>query len=245
MHTLKEIEKKLSQGFNEVKQKSLDDFISITENFKELFSKEPKDYSHEKHSQSREIKRLIEEILPIRLFIDLWNGSQIISITLPDRNENTNYDAILKTKKKTYYIEVTCAKDGHQEHLQRRILDKYGYCFRNLSAEDCKESLNNNTPPESKFVLIKNSIRKYRNFISEAIEKKMEKNYPENTILVVSALCQSFVYGRDEDKADFRNFCSDLTGDISQKSKEKFKEIYLVCVLIDTTKLIRLFERVD
>ena len=175
--------------------------------------------SREKYHKSRAMKKLREEVWPIKIFLQSRKDKYPVDWIEFHLNKKNDCDATLQTKHQTYFIEVTYPKDGHQEYYQAKQMDKHGYATSG-SPEKLKKEIENNQKPQARFV--SKDDRTYEDFKKTvgAIEKKLSKPYPDNTMLLVALnfpwLCCD---------ADWK----ELHGDISNFQKdEKFLEIYLV-----------------
>jgi len=152
------------------------------------------------------IKKLIEELLPIKSYLINTNCSELSWICWEGKDQkgdaNTN----------TGIIEVTTAQ-LQNDYKKRQELNKNGVCF------SAKKIVDGKTQPYaySSDEHIKDAI----NLIDEAIKKKASKNYPKQTILVIAIFLDTLI---DDDEAELiTKFFHD-----EKHLLDPFKEIFVV-----------------
>ena len=64
----------------------------------------------------------------------------------------------MKTQKGKIYLEVTCPKDGNKEHYARKVLDKHGLVFSNVTIQEYKDSLEKQILPRGNFSNVTDAI---------------------------------------------------------------------------------------
>lgn len=142
----------------------------------------------ELNKRPRNIKVLIEEILPISVYTKAkyklgnsfevcWaSRTQPIDAEIQISNNSLNRDL----REKSYYLEVTCAVHP-KEYLVRELLNAQGYSY----APDGIEKIGKNLISECISYENYRFIDHFVEIINLGIKKKANKDYPENTILIV------------------------------------------------------------
>ena len=194
---LKYFEEKVSQYYG--KEQTKDEFISFVDKYLIM----PRKLGIPRGTNSRHIKKHLRgEAYPIQLFL-LSLRKPIKSITLEGGNKN--YDAVLRVDdEKSFFIEVTCPKDGRLENQQSHHIEKYG----SVLSSDLPECVDDSLEEEKERILT-------------IISKKTNKKYNPNTILIVTAggfpLCED---------ANWERLCSELRPCV--QGNKTFTEIHLV-----------------
>lgn len=218
----KDFEKQVDSEYNH--EKSTKDFIEwVTQT-----NKQTRAYGNEELKKSPIIKRLREEALPVRTFLELHTHSYE-SILLIDGSQQ--YDGVLKGKNSNH-IEITCVKDGQYELFQAQHMDRFDHAPNSgVKKEDIKEAVNKNDwgdlPVDEQGLfaeveMVQEKLEELDKQVVVAINKKVSKEYPADTILLVSVDDGSLV----EDH-HFAQLCEKVKSQLHQKT---FSEIFMVSV---------------
>lgn len=169
-----------AEFFNKVKDRYVDglEFCRIAYDLFEYVKEHDQD-GYELTKRPRNIKELIEEILPISVYV--WSKYRLGNyIQVCWTSRTARFDAEIKVMEESYFLEVTCAVHPN-EYLVRELLNKQGYCY----AADGVKKIGRDITTE--YISYDNSsfIESFVDSIALRIHKKMRKNYPENTILVI------------------------------------------------------------
>lgn len=135
-------------------------------------------------------KELMEEAFPIGLFASRYfEGSAEVEISLKVGSQS--YDAIVSDKRKTpsgiSYIEVTLASEGEADHLRMVTLHETGQVsgLDRVSKSGTKKT-GQVISVKAEAVSQQEVLARERQMLSAAIERKLDKKYPEHTALVVA-----------------------------------------------------------
>lgn len=134
-------------------------------------------------------KELIEELYPLAIW-GAW-------LTLPDqvvvkpKIGSQNYDAIVTDKRgdlETFYIEVTQAHKGESEHLRRLHLEREGWSpGPSLDMIKIGTKAKGLTVKAGRLLTtLEGAVRQAETLVREAVQRKIRKNYPESTRLLVA-----------------------------------------------------------
>lgn len=172
-------------------------------------------------------KDLVEEALPLGIFSEKhFKGSRCVRIQHVLGNQN--FDAIIKDrrlkKSSLKFIEITQAHEGENAHLRMIHLEEKGHTS---ILGKVKKSGTKNTgltiEIESEAVSHNSVVDSEIERIHDAAQRKSDKQYPDNTGLVI--VCEDYIAFRDEDDIDrltnyvTENILVDLTN---------FREIFIV-----------------
>jgi hypothetical protein len=135
-------------------------------------------------------KELMNEALPIGLLASSYfSGSDEVSIQLKIGNQN--YDAQVFDRRdgglRVDYIEVTVAGDGEDDHLRMRALHEHGEvsglgAVRRTGTQ--KTGLKIHVDRE--MIAQSEQLRRENARIAGAIQRKLSKKYPPNTLLLLA-----------------------------------------------------------
>lgn len=150
-------------------------------------------------------KELLEEARPIGLFASqFFESSEEVHIGLKIGNQV--YDATVSDARATpsgiRFLEVTLASEGELDHLRMRKLHEDGQVsgFGRITKTGTKRTgLRIEDEPEA--ISQESLLRLEKRLISEAIERKLAKQYPEGTALVI-AFDDIMSYDRPENQAN-------------------------------------------
>ena len=146
-------------------------------------------------------KKLLEEILPICKYVqNSYRAGRYISICWVDGNQQ--YDAKVSENgfyidqgfyPEESYIEVTCSVHP-LDYLAREKLENDGFCYGYDGLSRNKDrSIESAATSYSGLSFIEQDAE----LVVKAITKKLGKNYPENTVLIVQSKL-STVYAKSE-----------------------------------------------
>lgn len=127
----------------------------------------------------------MNEALPIGILAKLlYELNNQVHLSLKVGNQN--YDATVKDKRmhpsSIEYIEVTVAGDGEQDYLRMRALNEFGQA----------SGLGKATKIQKQIIVVDEMLRQSDIVerecanISKAIERKLKKAYPMNTLLLLA-----------------------------------------------------------
>lgn len=146
-------------------------------------------------------KKLLEELLPICKYIqNSYRAGRYISVCWEDGNQQ--YDARVSEKgfyidqgfyPEKSFIEVTCAVHP-KDYLAREKLENDGFCYGYDGLTRNKDRSIDSIP---KCYQGCSFIEQDAEFVVQAITKKIGKNYPANTVLIVQSNL-STVYSQGE-----------------------------------------------
>lgn len=168
-------------------ERSPDEFYSwvIEKTYELAQSKESKTYAR---SGDQLAKKFYDELYPLAVFIN-HEYSGIENLRIKPSLGNENYDAVvtLESGLPISFIEITYAKDGHDESLRMEYLEKHGHVC--LTGQITKEGRRNSN---DRSVLVDNeaachetAVQKSIELISVAIQKKSSKHYGDSHTLLV------------------------------------------------------------
>lgn len=178
--------------FAKIKDRYVDglDFCRIAYDLFE-YVKEHDQHGYELRKRPRNIKELIEEILPISVYIKTkYRLGNYIQVCWTSRT--ACFDAEIKVLEDTYFLEVTCAVHP-KEYLVRELLDKQGYCYAVDGVDKSNKVI------KSECISYNNSsfIEHFIGLIALRIHKKNSKNYPKNTILIICCELDIIYFSRE------------------------------------------------
>ena len=220
--------------------------------FIKIFVKELNHYLHDvenKHEKTHKSKVLrknfIQELYPLHLFLN--KSYKKDSITIEIKNGNKNHDAVLREEGKETFIEITYPRDGEQDLYFRKHLDKFKRAplTDDISTKSLKNTIENNEGLSHEFELVSEKIKEGAKEINKILEKKANKNYDPETILLVCHNIRLLIRDRTQ-KLCFPEeilpnkwiFLEMTNIDYFHKHikipvNNKFREIYLVGLLDD------------
>ena len=117
-----------AEFFNKLKDRYVDglEFCRIAYDLFEYVKEHDQD-GYELSKRPRNIKELIEEILPISVYVRAkYRLGNYIQVCWTSRT--ACFDAEIKVIEESYFLEVTCAVHP-KEYLVRELLNKQGYCY--------------------------------------------------------------------------------------------------------------------
>ena len=212
-------EKELSQGFGE--EKSPKDFIAWSNSRKEITSKCRKaGVTLEDLKGSKVFSNMVEEVLPIVAFLKCCHDYKIKSV-IYNGHGSQNYDGSFTTSsEKTFYLEVTCAKDGELDFYRLLHMDQFRTTPLSASKEELNAAIKQGKAVRSGFVPAEPAFNDSRSTIENRIEKKINKKYKSNTILLV--IENESIFHNDSEMKNFTN------GIRIPERANNFHEIYFV-----------------
>ncbi len=178
--------------------RSPDEFVIwVDKKYKELESPAMRESIR---SRSGLIKKFVEEILPLKLFVKKeFQGRSDIQV-LP-KLDKQNFDAEIVDVCHTLRVEITYAKDGYDESLRFEVLPKER--FVSFYASIARVSGRRGSPDSSieigqdTMVCRDRTVKEYLNLLQKRIAKKANRCYGPNCILLVAV----------DDSVVFRKSC--------------------------------------
>ena len=182
--TLDSAEKELSQGFGE--EKSPEDFIAWSDGQEKItFKCRNEGVTLKDLDRSRVFSKMIDEVLPIVAFLKRCHDYEIKSV-IYNGHGSQNYDGSFTTScGKTFYLEVTCAKDGELDFYRLSHMDQFRIVPLTASKKEIFAAIEEGKEASSEFILTEPAFNDSRSTIENRIEKKISKEYQPNTILLV------------------------------------------------------------
>ena len=176
--------KHIEKSYEEKRDRN--EFVEWVDNIFESIRKNYQPKKHKEFNDNRIIKKFIGEAYPIR---NLWDArpSFFDEIKL-QWDDSKNYDAVFFNNAEEGYIEVARPHDGHIKDFECQHMDKFGSTpWGGYNVEDFKKNLKNeeSEPLENNCVSHEDSLRRITKKIVATVKKKKEKNYPQNTYLIV------------------------------------------------------------
>jgi hypothetical protein len=135
------------------------------------------------------IKQLVEEVSPLAIWGKFKFGDTD-QVLLKPIIGNQNYDAKIIDKRiepaTITYIEITQAHEGENDYLRRCELLNRGIVFSNAPVIKTGKGKNRKVliPPEA--TSVEEGVKKELNRIVDAVKRKVAKDYPVNTSLIIS-----------------------------------------------------------
>ncbi len=129
---------------------------------------------HELQRRNREAKRMQEEAFIVYQYLKHFYREREISVELRDGSQN--FDAIIYAEDDTLteYLEVTCVPEENDHDLRHELADKGQYSLKTILQHHP-------------------SLANYSGLVSEAIRKKLAKDYPTPTTLLVALSAEMIV----------------------------------------------------
>lgn len=153
-------------------------------------------------------KELMNEALPLGVLAERYfDGSSQVNITLKVGNQN--FDATVVDNRQggslVQYIEVTIAGDGEEDYLRMRLLHERGNVsvLGHITKSGTKRSTVN-IEVSDEATSQAEVLRRERDRISRAIERKLGKPYPQNTMLLL-ALDDTMAFDRSDNIANIES----------------------------------------
>lgn len=153
------------------------------------------------------VKVLMNEALPIgRLALTYFGGSKQVSIRLKVGSQN--YDAMVcdtrKQNSSIQYIEVTLAFDGEDDYLRMRALHEKG------EISGLGSVIKNGTQRTGLEIYVEREmisqpeiLRREKNRLTLAIKRKLNKQYPPNTLFLIG-FDDSIAFDRPDNIANIK-----------------------------------------
>jgi hypothetical protein len=137
---------------------------------------------HELHRRDRESKRMHEEAFVVYQYLKHFYRDRGVSVELRDGSQN--FDAIICAEDDSVleYVEVTVVPQEDDHNLRHELADKGQYSLTTI--------LTHNP-----------SLTDYAKLVSEGIHKKLCKDYPTPTTLLVALSAEMIV--EEDDRFDF------------------------------------------
>lgn len=164
-------------------------------------------------SNQNSFKGFFEEMVPLMFFLQM-QGHNYQKIKYMAGNQKG--DAILDGK---ITIEITKAQND-QKYLVTQDILNYGFAF---SPKNIQKYGTGSSPTKTQPYVHRNKehVNDVAQYISKSIERKQQKNYPNNSILLVSFDSDTLLLECDGDY-------SHLEQEISNYKKGIFSNIYIV-----------------
>ena len=139
----------------------------------------------EEYNRNRDIRMFYDEIYPLNIFLKS-RGSDFDKVFITGEQER--YDAVLKNGDRKTVVEITRSRDGEFDLYSMRHLFKFKRVPINPSSKtnDLKKAIDDCNPLSTEYISTADTVKKEANNVSKAIKNKCEKDYPENTILIVT-----------------------------------------------------------
>ena len=164
-------------------------------------------------SNQNSFKTFFEEMVPLMFFLQI-QGHNYQKIKYMDGNQKG--DAILDDKTT---IEITKAQNERKYLVTQDILN-HGFAF---SPKNIQKNITTSSPTKTQPYVRRNKehVNDVAQYILKSIEKKQKKNYPYNSILLVSFDSDTLLLECDGDY-------SHLEQEIANYEKGIFSNIYIV-----------------
>lgn len=166
-----------------------------------------------KTSNDNNFKRFFEEIIPLMFFLEREKG---IYSNIKYMSGNQKGEAILDN---SILIEITKAQHEKKYVVMQDIL-KHGHAF---SPKNIGNTTSSTSPTKTQPYVHRNNdhIKDVALYICKAIEKKLKKNYPSDSILIVSFESDTLMLEVDGDYSRLEN-------EIMNFEKGIFSKIYII-----------------
>lgn len=153
---------------------------------------------HELNRRNHESKLMHQEAFIVYRYLRLFYHDQNISVELRDGNQN--FDAIIYGAKDEIleYLEVTCVPQENDHNLRHELADKGHFSLLT--------QLTHNP-----------SLDFYATLVSQGIKKKLIKNYPSGTTLLVELASEMIL----EDVKRFQFVISKMDSNITSENFSK------------------------
>lgn len=172
-------------------------------------------------------KKLWEEIRPLGLFARHRYGSRSDVKCTPNLG-NENYDGRIDFDDKStpsIYVEITYAKDGHDESLRLRVLSENGTVnlLGPIATSGTKASGKQTIHVENESVNHEVTRAKNLKTLEERITSKSNKNYGPNHVLVI--VIDDYIAFRNQDD---RVVLAERAKSVVDCAKPGFGEVFLL-----------------
>jgi len=133
-------------------------------------------------------KKFYEEIKPFAAFLemqDFLRDNNLVQLSL----KNTNYDVrIFDENSVIFYIEITVTYKDEQENNESDVLNKQGYVVPRVNIKKTRVGGKKRVYELVYDDLKTSPVIAEVNKVKKAIEKKISKNYPDKTLLVIGGV---------------------------------------------------------
>lgn len=167
-------------------------------------------------------KKLMEEALPLGYLAEnYFNRSNRVTISLVVGNQP--YDAIVKDMREgdpvTYHVEITLAHEGEDEYLRMLALHQEGHvsALGKVSKTGTRKT-GLHVEVKSETISQLEIIKRETKLIENAIERKIKKNYPEDTMLLIG-FDDIMAYDREDNIANIESVVDRYVSDSFRFSK--------------------------
>ena len=132
-------------------------------------------------------RKFYDEIYPLAIFVEKEYPDESEVVVQPHL-ESDNFDASIINHKKTYYIEITYAKNGHDDSLRDEVLEKEGRVALTgpVTAIGRRGTDSRRVTATMEAVNRGEQTKEYIQLIGNTIRKKANKVYGKNHILLVA-----------------------------------------------------------
>ena len=132
-------------------------------------------------------RKFYDEIFPLAIFVEIEYPDESEVVVQPHLG-NDNFDASIISHEKTYYIEITYAKDGHDDSLRDEVLEKEGRVALTgpVTATGRRGTDSRSVTATMEAVNRGEQTKVYIQLIGNTISKKANKVYGKNHILLVA-----------------------------------------------------------
>lgn len=182
------------------------DLYSLDIKIEEIFSlvKEHKLVHEFRLKKGIHMKKFVEEIIPLKLFMEKNSEIKYIKSNLG----NENYDATGYMNDSEILIEITSSNINHQEHLRMEVLNNNRHvgAFNYINAKKTKKSGLQELLEEPSLALGANEIfTKVTEDIAKVTKKKAEKPYSNNHWLII-VYDDHHMFNEINTKEDFNDY---------------------------------------
>ena len=168
----------MCEGLVRIMKDNMSNYRNNNEELKRIF---------EKYWKIREIKGFMREVHPLKIFLESSCDDLSFDSVCP-KNGNENHDAILKKGNQEIPVEITGTQDGKFTFYLLLHMYRFGPTpFIGVTTDEFHKALINDIPVESRGGSVSKNIKKEAEKVNKAIRKKWEKDYPDGTLLIVTA----------------------------------------------------------
>jgi len=171
-------------------------------------------------------KKLMEEVRPFGLFASLRFQSDNI-MCFPNLG-NENFDGRIEfsdQSQEPIYVEITYAKNGHDERLRLGVLNEKGSvnALGTVTVTGTKAAKNQRVEVENEAIDHDSIVSSALSLVKERLAGKSEKEYGPQHVLIV--VVEDYIaFKSDEDKAALRECAETTIADLTLD----FRAIYLL-----------------
>lgn len=175
-------------------------------------------------------KKLIEEVRPFALFANLCFGSDDVRCTPNLGNEDFDGRIKFADQTKDISVEITYAKDGHDEHLRLTVLNEKGSVnlLGKMEKMGTKAARNQRVEIENEAVSHQETLNSGLSIVKKRLTNKSNNNKSNKryglTHTLVVVVDDYFAFRSEEDKAALRQCAVTTVSDLTMD----FGAIYLL-----------------